>query len=235
MAGDRSLIPPATIREASLPKSLRGFDEAATRKFLADVAETVKTLMDQRDELQRSRNEMSQQQPVEAADPTAIGNVLLAAQRAGEELVAHARATADQITAEAQEASDRHLEDARRSLAEAERQIEERREAYELEHTRLRDELDELRTNLENERRGIIDDARAEADRVTAQSRENVDALEREAKELSEVIAERRSQFAEMLRSALDRIGIEERAEGGETETDLTTVLTSRVADAHTP
>jgi len=38
---------PAAIREVSLPKSRRGFDEAATRKFLNDVAETVQKLADE--------------------------------------------------------------------------------------------------------------------------------------------------------------------------------------------
>ena len=235
MTGTRSLIPPAAIREASLPKGLRGFDEAATRKFLAAVAETVQTLIDQRDKLQESLAELNEQRPADREDPAAIGNVLLAAQRAGEELVAHARATAGQITAEAREASERELEEARRSLAEAERQIEERREAYELEHTRLRDELDELRANLEAERRGVIDDARAEAARVAAESRERLDALQREAQALSEVIAERRREFADMLQSALERIGVQERAAGEESETELTTVLRSRVTDAQAP
>ena len=94
MTSTRSLIPPAAIREASLPKGLRGFDEAATRKFLAAVAETVQTLIDQRDKLQESLAELNEQRPADREDPAAIGNVLLAAQRAGEELVAHARATA---------------------------------------------------------------------------------------------------------------------------------------------
>ena len=57
VATDRSLMSPAQIREASLPKGLRGFDEAATRKFLSDVADTVQTLMDQLDKLQRSLDE----------------------------------------------------------------------------------------------------------------------------------------------------------------------------------
>jgi cell division septum initiation protein DivIVA len=223
---------PEAIREATLPKSLRGFDETATRKFLVEVAETVQTLVDQGDKLQRSLDEMKEQPLVEPADPTAIGNVLLAAQRAGEELVAHARATAGQITAAAQEATERLLEEARRSAAAAEQKLEERREAHELEHTRVRDELDESRRNLEAERRGVIDEARAEADRVTAQTRERVDALQREEQALRELISTRRSEFAAMLHSAVDRIGPEEHAEGAETQPELTTVLRSRVTDA---
>jgi cell division septum initiation protein DivIVA len=222
---------PAAIREASLPKGVRGFDETATRKFLNNVAQTVQALTEQRDKLQRSLDEANEQPRVSSEDPAAIGNVILAAQRAGEELVAHAHATAAQITAAAQEATERLLEEARRSAAAAEQKLEERLEAHELEHTRVRDELDESRRNLEAERRGVIDKARAEADRATAQSRERVDALQREEQALRELISTRRSEFADMLHSALDRIGPEELAEAGETQPELTTVLRSRVAD----
>lgn len=231
MATERSLMTPAAIREASLPKSLRGFDETATRTFLNDVAETVQTLTDRADKLQRSLDETHEQRGAVPEDPTAIGNVLLAAQRAGEELVAHARATADEITAAAEEASERLLEEARRSAAAAEQKLEKRREAYELEHARLRDELDESRANLEAERRAVIDEARVEAEHVARQSRERIDALQREEQALRELIADRRSEFAGMLHTALDRIGPEERAEGAETEPELTTTLRSRIKD----
>jgi cell division septum initiation protein DivIVA len=222
---------PAAIREASLPKSLRGFDETAMRKLLSDVADTVQTLADQRDTLQRSLDEANEQASVDTEDATTIGNVLLAAQRAGDELVAHARATAGQITAAAQEATERLLEEARRSTAAAAHKLEERRETLELEHARLRDELDESRANLEAERRGVIDEARAQADQFAAQGRERVDALQREEQQLRELIADRRNEFVHILHSALDRIGLEELADDGETEPDLTTVLRSRVTD----
>jgi cell division septum initiation protein DivIVA len=119
MATDRSLISPGAIRAASLPKSLRGFDETATLKFLNDVAQTVEALTDERDRLKRSLDERNEQPRVVPEDATAIGNVLLAAQRAGDELVAHARATADQITAAAEEASERLLKEAGRGGAAA--------------------------------------------------------------------------------------------------------------------
>src|SRR4051812_31307635 len=156
MATDQSLISPRAIREASLPKGLRGFDETATRKFLNEVAQTVQALTDQRDRLQQSLDTRNEQPPVASEDPAAIGNVLLAAQHAGEQLVAHARATADQITAAAAEATERLLEETRRSTAAVEHQLEERQEALELEHARLLHDFAESRANLEAERRGVI-------------------------------------------------------------------------------
>lgn len=231
MAIDESLISPVAIREATLPKSLRGFDETATRTFLNDVARTVQALTDQRDNLQRSLAKSNEQPGVVPDDPTAIGNVLLAAQRAGEELVAHARATASEITAAAHEASERLLEEAQRSAAAAEQTLEERRKAYELENARLRDELDGLRANIEAERRGVIDEARAAAEQVARQSRERVDALQREEQALRDLIADRRREFTEMLHTALDRIGLEEGPESAETGPELTTALRSRIRD----
>src|SRR5690348_5255943 len=105
MTATRSLISPAALRDASLPKSLRGFDEAATRTFLSGAADTVQALMDERDKLLQVLEARKDEPRADREDPAVIGNVLLAAQHAGEELVAHARTTAEQITTGAQEAS----------------------------------------------------------------------------------------------------------------------------------
>lgn len=218
---------PARIREASLPKSLRGFDEEATRKFLIDIAETVQTLTDQLDTLERQLGETKEPTRVDQEDPTAIGNVLLAAQRAGEELVAHARVTAGQITAEAQEMSERLLEETRRSAAEAARKLEERREAHELEHARLRSGLDEFRAKLEAEGRSVIEEARSTADRIAAEGRKRLEALQREEETLRELVANRRNEFAGMLQSALGQLD-----EGEHAEHELTADLRARVAES---
>lgn len=223
MTTPRSPISPAAIRDASLPKSLRGFDETATRKFLADVAETVQTLMDERDTLQQSLAESKEQAPVDPEDPTAIGNVLLAAQRAGEELVANARTTADQITAGAEEATDRLLEEARRRTADAERVLDERRQ-----------ELQTLSADLEAERQRIVAEAHVEADELVALGRQRLDALTLEEQTMREFVADRRKEFVDMLQSALDQVDhLQEPA--NETEPELTTVLKSRVSDAGSP
>jgi len=211
---------PAAIREVSLPKSRRGFDEAATRKFLNDVAETVQKLADECDRLRGALDETKDAAPVDPKDPTAIGNVLLAAQRAGEELVAHARATAQEITAGAEEASERLLEEARRLSADAERELDERREGWVHEHARLQDEIRTVRADLEAERQRIVTDAHAEAEELVAHGREQLDALLLEEQTLREFVADRRQEFAEMLQSALDQV----------TQPELTTVLRSRVS-----
>jgi cell division septum initiation protein DivIVA len=227
----RSLISPAAIREASLPKSLRGFDEAATRQFLIDVAETVQTLMDDRDKLQRSLEKTKEQARIDPEDPAAIGNVLLAAQRAGEELVAHAHATATQITAGAEEASERLLEETRHTTADAERELDKRREASEDEHARLQDEIQNARAEIEAERQRIVTEARAEAEELAAQSRERLDALVLEERTMTEFVADRRKEFVDMLQSALDVVH-DPQEPVDETEPELATVLKSRASHA---
>jgi cell division septum initiation protein DivIVA len=216
MTSTRSLISPAAIRDASLPKTLRGFDETATRRLLSEVAETVQALMDERDTLRQSLEEPKQEAHGDPQDPAAIGNVLLAAQHAGEELVAHARTTAEQITAGAAEASERLLEETRRITAEAERELDVRR-----------DELQRLRVDLDAERQRVVDEARAEAEELVTQSRARLDALVAEEQTMREFVADRRKEFVDMLQSALDQV--DHRTD--EPEVELTTVLKSRVSD----
>lgn len=230
MTSARSLITPEAIREASLPKSMRGFDEAATRKFLTDVAETVQRLMVDRDELRQALEERKQQARVDPEDPAAIGNVLLAAQRAGEELVAHAHATAEQITRGAEEASARMLEETRVMRADAEREIDERRDRWEHEHARLRDELQHALAEVEAERQRIIAQARAEAEELVAQGHERLEALVVEEQRMSDLVARRRKEFADMLQAALEQVDHPDET-SDDTEPELTTVLKSRVSD----
>jgi cell division septum initiation protein DivIVA len=227
----RSFISPAAIREVSLPKSLRGFDETATRQFLTDVAETVQKLMDERDTLQRSLGEARDGARVDLEDPTTIGNVLIAAQRAGEELVAHARITAEEITAGAEEASERLLEETRRVTADAKHELDERREAWKHEHARLQDEIQAGRADLEAERQRILSEAHAEAAELLAHGRDRLDALVQEEQTMRELVADRRKEFAEMLQSALDQV-TQPPGDADETEPELATVLKSRVSHA---
>lgn len=230
----RPIITPGEIREAALPRGLRGFDEAATRRLLGQVADTVQTLLSERDRLERAAHDAQARPVADQEDPTAIGNALLAAQRAGEELLHQAREAAERITAEARQEGEQLLEQARQSAAELERRLEERRGELEREHERLRQELDELRTTVEAERRAGIARARAEADELTAHSQQRLEALRREEEGLRASIDDRRRQFVEMLQSALDQVGRRhEMADGpsGPSEGELAEILASRAGD----
>lgn len=84
------------------PRARRGFDEAATRGFLADAARVLGDVTRERDELQRQVDELSKHAAQHPTDAERIGDVLMAAHRACEDLLAratdeaaHIRATAD--------------------------------------------------------------------------------------------------------------------------------------------
>jgi cell division septum initiation protein DivIVA len=232
MSPQRSVMTPAEIRSASPPKSLRGFDEAATQQLLDDVANTVQSLTVERDQLRRKVEE-AKSAATDADDPTTIGNALLAAQRAGEQLVEHARETADRILAESQEEGERLREEARQSVAEHERRFEERRVELEQDHARLRQELGDLEATLETERQAAIAAARAEADELTGRSQQRLEALRLEEEAVRELIDKWRREFVGMLQSALDQVAQlhEVITDGGEEQRELAEVLTSRVGD----
>jgi cell division septum initiation protein DivIVA len=96
-------IQPSQIQTHGLPRSFRGFDEAATDRLLGEAARALKQALSERDafrrELERSRSE-----PLEhSGDAEAIGSALLTANRLGEQLLEEAREAARRVTAEAQE------------------------------------------------------------------------------------------------------------------------------------
>jgi cell division septum initiation protein DivIVA len=232
MSPQRSVMTPAEIRSASPPKSLRGFDEAATQQLLDDVANTVQSLTVERDQLRRKVEE-AESAVTDADDPTTIGNALLAAQRAGEQLVEHARETADRILAESQEEAERLRDEARQSVAEHERRFEERRVELEQDHARLRQELGDLEATLETERQAALAAARAEADELAGRSQQRLEALRLEEEAVRELIDKWRREFVGMLQSALDQVAQlhEVITDGGEEQRELAEVLTSRLGD----
>lgn len=97
----KSLTPPQ-IRDAELPKALRGFDVEATRSLLADAAAALGTATRERDELRRQVEQLSMRAAENPTDAERLGAVLLTAKRAGEELVAKAAEQAAEVRADAE-------------------------------------------------------------------------------------------------------------------------------------
>ena len=97
---------PERIRDAELPRSFRGYDEAATRALLGRIAAAVESLLAERDEL-RARLDRAGGASTEDGSES-VGNALVAATRAAEEIVAEAEGERErlleQATAEAREA-----------------------------------------------------------------------------------------------------------------------------------
>ena len=108
-------LTPPQIRDAELPRSLRGFEVEATRALLADAASALSAVTRERDDLRKQVDELGAQASRNPTDAEQLGAVLLTAKRAGDELIAKASEDAAEIRAEA-ERKDVEAEKQRTSL-----------------------------------------------------------------------------------------------------------------------
>lgn len=106
-------LTPPQIRDAELPRALRGFDVDATRGLLADAAGALGAVTRERDDLRKQVEELSVQASRNPTDAERLGAVLLTAKRAGDDLLAKAaddaaeiRAAAEKIRADAERQRD---------------------------------------------------------------------------------------------------------------------------------
>jgi cell division septum initiation protein DivIVA len=234
----------AAIRAVSLPKSLRGFDEAATRTLLSEVAAVVESLTAERESLRRQIESLQTTAPAEPVptasradgsleeeSPEALGNTILAAKRAGEELIAAAQEKADEILAAAAVEADRLAEQARTSTSDLEHELAQERTRFERERADHEHTVSEWATTVEVERAAMMAQARAEAESVLVASQKKLGELERKQEDVRRFISETRAQFVSTLESALAQleplVAVEEETE--ETGGDLPAALTSRV------
>ena len=148
MSSQEQIREPEEIREAQLPRSLRGYDEAATRRLLGEIADGVQALMTERDTLREQVRRLENGLREDNESPEVIGNALLAAKRAGEELIVEASKGAEQITARAKAEGEVLFEEARRAAADIERSVVEQRAELEGERQRLRQEAGDWRNKV---------------------------------------------------------------------------------------
>ena len=92
-------LTPPQIRDAELPRSLRGFDVDATRELLANVAGTLAAVTRERDDLRKQVEGLSVQASENPTDAERLGAVLLMAKHTGDDLVAKATEEAAEIRA----------------------------------------------------------------------------------------------------------------------------------------
>lgn len=233
----------AAIRAVSLPKSLRGFDELATRTLLSEVATVVESLTAERESLRRQIESLqtASAEPVPTASradesleeesPEALGNAILAAKHAGEELIAAAQEKANEILAAAAAEADRLAEQARTSTSDIEHELAQERTRLERERADHERTVSEWSATVEVERAAMMAQARAETESVLAASQKKLGELERKQEDVRRFISERRAQFVSTLESALAQleplVAVEEETE--EAGGDLPAALTSRV------
>jgi cell division septum initiation protein DivIVA len=235
-ASDRS---PSAIRNATLPRSLRGFDEDATRRLLGEVAAVVESLIAERDNLRR-HVESLQAAPTfpEAAaatseadeSPEALGKAILAAKHAGEELIETAQQEATRILADAAAEADRLAQQARASMEDVERELARERAELDREREDHRWKVGEWSAKVEAEREEAMTRARSEAEAVLATQEQILGGLRREEEKIRVLISEKRTQFAAMLQVAIAELEPLEAGEPG--DGDLPDALRPRVGSA---
>jgi cell division septum initiation protein DivIVA len=194
------------IREAQLPRSLRGYDEGATRQLLVEIADSVQTLLTERDTLRDQVGRLEKGLREDNESPEVIGNALLAAKRAGDVLIAEAKKGAEQIMARAHAEGEQLLEEARRVAADVERSIVEQRAELEVEQQRLRQEAGDWRKNVDAESETLLAQARADGEAIVSESRRRLEELRLEKETLERFIGERQRQLVGLLRSALEQL-----------------------------
>lgn len=237
---------PSAIRNASLPKSLRGFDEHATRRLLGEVAAVVESLTAERENLRRQVESLQAAPTFPEAtaagseadeSPEALGSAILAAKRAGQELVEAAHEEASQILAAAAAEADRLLEQARTSAQDVERELAHERERLELQRADHERDVGEWSAKLEAERDATMQRARAEAEALLVTQEQRLSELRREEEEVGRLISEKQTQFVAMIQSALAEIaplvGGDEAGESG--AGDLPGALRTRVDSTSRP
>ncbi len=92
-------LTPPQIRDAELPRSLRGYDVDATRELLASVAGALAGVTRERDDLRKQVEGLTVEASENPTDAERLGAVLLTAKRAADDLVAKAAGEAEEIRA----------------------------------------------------------------------------------------------------------------------------------------
>jgi cell division septum initiation protein DivIVA len=159
-------LTPPQIRDAELPRALRGYDVDATRGLLANAAGALATALRERDELHKQVDELSVHASENPTDAERLGAVLLTAKRAGDELVARAAEEAAEIRTGAEQmrvqAEGQRAELTARARAEADAMVGEAAAAVE----QLRRQADELRHSIAARRQELVAFLQSALDRL---------------------------------------------------------------------
>jgi cell division septum initiation protein DivIVA len=202
------------LRSVELPRVFRGYDGQQTRQLLAEAAQVFEEAAKEHEKLKREVETLRTDAEESTASKEAIGDVLLVASRAGEQVVASANESAAAIKAEAEAEAERILEQARLAAGELDREAAAVRAKHEQDNAHLREELERDRARLRreaeeqqalahSERETLIQQARAEAEQILAGAREQAERLQRETERLRPVLSEKLAHFVEITHAAL--------------------------------
>lgn len=154
-------LTPEEIQETELPRRFRGYDEDATEALLARAAKSLAEALAETASL-RAELEGARSRPEGSENLQSIGDALLTAHRAGEHLIADARAVAERLVTEAGVQRDATLERARSDAAHVVADGERRLAAIHLEEERVRALVAAHRSELAAFVRRAIDELAAD-------------------------------------------------------------------------
>ncbi len=190
-----------TLRSVQLPAAVNGVDTEQARKLLDEAADAlVNSLREQR----ALRDELEALHATK--DEEVVGKALLAATRAGEEILAEARETAAVTTAEAEKSASAITAEAEAQAAALLERVAATAEQRERETAAAKEqferELAEVRTAFEKESAS----AQAQAKAALADARRELARLEADAERLRVEMAEAQRDFVEITQLALDEL-----------------------------
>jgi cell division septum initiation protein DivIVA len=195
------VLRPADLRSAELPRALRGYDVEATRNLLEEAANELKAVVLKRDQLAEEVGRLEEQLAAsahpavtEGDQERAIGEALVAATRAAEELRAQAQHQAEEAIAEgharAREIIAMTERESEAAKAEAERQAQALVDKAKSEARDILSAAEQRQRDSEEESKRKAEDAVAEG---YARGREIIAVTERET-EAARAEAEKQAQ-----------------------------------------
>lgn len=198
-----------TLREVELRRAVRGVDPEQAQELLNAAADLLAAAAREQKNL---RSEIERRH--EANDEEAVGKALLAATRAGEALMAEAREEAASLRTEAEAQASALLEQAK---AQAEKS--------EQETTNAREQLERELVDARQAHTRKLESERADADAALADARHELAHLERQAAQLSSLVADMERRIVELAQDALQELEAFETSSSTTNETDLLTDL----------
>jgi cell division septum initiation protein DivIVA len=209
---------PGDLTRAELPRAFHGYDVRATRELLEEAADELKAAMSNGDRLaekvRRLEEERAAMAPVEEDDireqQRLIGETLVAATRAADDLREKSRREAEMAVAKAEMRAKEVL--------------------VEIEHER-----EELKAAAEKERQELLEQARAEARQVVAEAETRLEEMQAEAERLRSVTDEASANLRALLVGMLEQLELGVEASASATTDEAATGGSAEMLDELRP
>jgi cell division septum initiation protein DivIVA len=195
------------LREADVPRAMRGLQEEATRKLLDQAATALHRIGIERDTLRREAEAAgAAANEDDGRDAEAIGRALVTATSISDQLVASATEKAELLVSQAQTEADTLLTEARSVVAELERETAARRAAADGVLAQAHAEGDRIREKAEADRDALLTKALDDAERTVSDAALRIEHLRAEADGLGTFLDAQKRTFVELAEATLAKL-----------------------------